>query len=86
MIQSFNLHQAFLPGMLISLKDRYWVFSENKSGYGRFDVSDPFRNETKYTILQAALHQTVDRQLPPDQQSHLPSPKTFSNDSSGSLQ
>ena len=33
-----RVFQAFLLGMLISLKDRYEVYSEKESGYGRFDV------------------------------------------------
>jgi len=46
-----RVFQAFLLGMLISLKDRYEVYSENESGYGRFDVSVIPKDKSKQAII-----------------------------------
>jgi len=46
-----RVFQAFLLGMLISLKDRYEVYSEKESGYGRFDVSVIPKDKSKQAII-----------------------------------
>jgi hypothetical protein len=46
-----RVFQAFLLGMLINLKDRYQVYSEKESGYGRFDVSLVPHDKSKQAII-----------------------------------
>jgi hypothetical protein len=46
-----RVFQAFLLGMLISLKARYEVYSEKESGYGRFDVSVIPKDRSKQAII-----------------------------------
>jgi len=46
-----RVFQAFLLGMLIDLKDRYEVYSEKESGYGRFDVSVIPKDKSKQAII-----------------------------------
>ncbi len=46
-----RVFQAFLLGMLLSLKDRYEVYSEKESGYGRFDVSVIPKDKSKRAII-----------------------------------
>jgi hypothetical protein len=46
-----RVFQAFLLGMLISLKDRYEVYSEKESGYGRFDVSVIPKDKSKQAVI-----------------------------------
>ncbi|MCF8367341.1 MAG: ATP-binding protein [Bacteroidales bacterium] len=46
-----RVFQAFLLGMLIGLKDRYEVYSEKESGYGRFDVSVIPKDKSKQAII-----------------------------------
>ena len=46
-----RVFQAFLLGMLINLKDRYQVYSEKESGYGRFDVSLVPHDKSKVAII-----------------------------------
>jgi hypothetical protein len=46
-----RVFQAFLLGMLIRLKDRYEVYSEKESGYGRFDVSVIPKDKSKQAII-----------------------------------
>ncbi len=46
-----RVFQAFLLGMLINLKDRYEVYSEKESGYGRFDVSVIPKDKSKQAII-----------------------------------
>ncbi len=46
-----RVFQAFLLGMLISLKDRYEVYSEKESGYGRFDVSLVPKDKSKQAVI-----------------------------------
>jgi len=46
-----RVFQAFLLGMLISLKDRYEVYSEKESGYGRYDVSVIPKDKSRQAII-----------------------------------
>ncbi len=46
-----RVFQAFLLGMLIRLKDRYEVYSEKESGYGRFDVSIIPKDKSKLAVI-----------------------------------
>lgn len=46
-----RVFQAFLLGMLIRLTDRYEVYSEKESGYGRFDVSVIPKDKNKQAII-----------------------------------
>jgi hypothetical protein len=46
-----RVFQAFLLGILMSLKDRYEVYSEKESGYGRFDVSIVPKEKSRQAII-----------------------------------
>ncbi|MCF8367100.1 MAG: ATP-binding protein [Bacteroidales bacterium] len=46
-----RVFQAFLLGMPTGLKDRYEVYSEKESGYGRFDVSVIPKDKSKQAII-----------------------------------
>ncbi|MDD3664549.1 MAG: AAA family ATPase [Bacteroidales bacterium] len=46
-----RVFQEFLLGMLIRLTDRYEVYSEKESGYGRFDVSVIPKDKSKQAII-----------------------------------
>ena len=41
-----NFYHAFVRGMLVGLKDTYYVNSNRKSGYGRYDIMLEPKNET----------------------------------------
>lgn len=64
-----RVFQAFLLGMLISLKDRYEVYSVKESGYGRFDVSAIPKDKSKQAIIMELKsidtfnHETKDQTL-----------------------
>ncbi len=72
-----KVYQAFLLGMLINLKDKYYIESEKESGYGRFDIMIMPKDinkqaiimelkkirvkENSKTALQSALNQIEER-------------------------
>jgi hypothetical protein len=46
-----RVYQAFLLGILISLRDEYNITSEKESGYGRYDIAIVPKEKTKRAII-----------------------------------
>jgi hypothetical protein len=46
-----RIYQAFLLGILISLRDEYEITSEKESGYGRYDIAIVPKDKSKKAII-----------------------------------
>jgi putative sterol carrier protein len=46
-----RVYQAFLLGILISLRDKYEITSDKESGYGRYDIAIVPKDRTKRAVI-----------------------------------
>ena len=64
-----NFYHAFVLGMLVGLKDTYYVNSNRESGYGRYDIMLEPKDKTQnafimeFKILKDEEEKTIEETL-----------------------